>query len=178
MIFKETSLKGAYIIEIEPMTDERGFFARTFCIDEFKKNGLDFNIVQCNVSYNKKKGTLRGMHYQANPYEEAKLISCIRGAVYDVSIDLRKGSPTYCQWYAVELKGGDNRLLYLPEGFAHGFQTLEGNSEVFYQMSQFYSQEHARGVRWNDPAFRIDWPYAEKRMISDRDRSFGLFLDY
>lgn len=124
MIFKETRLKGVYIIEIEPLEDKRGFFARSFCRKEFETKGLNLHIVQCNVSYNKKNGTLRGMHYQAAPHEEAKLVSCIRGAIYDVIIDLRSDSPTYCQWFAVELTSDNCRMLYIPEGFAHGFQTL------------------------------------------------------
>ena len=152
MIFKETKLKGAYIIELELLEDERGFFARSFCIDEFKKNGIDFNIVQCNISYNKEKGTLRGMHYQIAPYEEAKIVSCIRGAIYDVIIDLRQESPIYCKWFAVELSAKNYKILYIPKGFAHGFQTLEDDTVVFYQMSEFFHPECTRGVRWDDKA--------------------------
>lgn len=174
MIFKETKLKGAYIIELEPIEDERGFFARSFCIEEFKKNGINFNIVQCNISYNEKKGTLRGMHYQVAPYEEAKLVSCIKGAIYDIIIDLRKSSFTYCQWVAVELTAENYKMLYIPKGFAHGFQTLEDNSVVFYQMSEFYHPECARGVRWDDPAFGIKWPLAEV-IISAKDRGYSDF---
>ena len=174
MIFKETKLKGAYIIELEPLEDERGFFARSFCQKEFEEHGLNFSIVQCNLSYNKKKGTLRGMHYQVAPYEEAKLVSCLRGAIYDVIIDLRDYSPTYCQCFAAELTAEDYRMLYVPAGFAHGFQTLEGNAVVFYQMSEFYHPECARGVRWNDPAFGIDWPIS-KKIISKKDLAFQDF---
>ena len=175
MIFKEIKLKGAYIIELEPLEDERGFFVRNFCQKEFKEHGLNFPIVQCNISYNKKKGTLRGMHYQVAPYEEAKLVSCISGAIYDVIIDLRPDSPTYCKWFALELTAHRSpltaayKMLYVPEGFAHGFQTLEDNTVVFYQMSEFYHPECARGVRWNDPAFGIEWPI-KQLVISSKDQ--------
>ena len=180
MIFKETKLKGAYIIELEPMEDERGFFARSFCQKEFQEHGLNFNIAQCNISYNKKKGTLRGMHYQAVPCQEAKIVSCIKGAVYDVAIDLRPDSPTYCQWFAVELTAhslllsAPYKILYVPEGFAHGFQALNDDTEVFYQMSQFYNPESARGLRWDDPAFGIKWPLVEK-IISEKDSNYQNF---
>jgi dTDP-4-dehydrorhamnose 3,5-epimerase len=169
MIFTETKLKGAFIIEPEKFEDDRGFFARTFCRREFESHGLNPNVVQCNISYNKNKGTLRGMHYQIAPYEEAKLVSCIRGAIYDVIIDLRPDSSTYCQWVAVTLHGfnfdthprihpSSNKLLYIPEGFAHGFLTLSDDAEVFYQMSEFHMPEYAGGIRWNDPLFSISWP--------------------
>jgi len=186
MIFTETKLKGAFIIEPEKFEDERGFFARTFCRREFESHGLNPNVVQCNISYSKNKGTLRGMHYQIAPYEEAKLVSCIRGAIYDVIIDLRPDSPTYCQWVAVTLYGfnfsthplihpSSNKLLYIPEGFAHGFLTLVDNTEVFYQMSQFYMPEYARGVRWDDPAFCIHWP-ENVLVISEKDKHFSDFI--
>lgn len=149
--------------------DERGFFARTFCSEEFAAQGLNPRVAQCNLSHNRKRGTLRGMHYQAPPRAEAKLVSCTRGAVYDVIIDLRAGSQTYCRWFSAVLRAGENRMLYVPEGFAHGFQTLEDDTMVFYQMSEFYAPECARGVRWDDPAFGIRWPVAEK-IISDKDR--------
>lgn len=174
MKFIETKLKGAYIIELEPIEDERGFFARSYCINEFKKNGIDFNIVQCNISYNKKRGTLRGMHYQAAPHQEAKLVSCIEGAIYDVIIDLRKDSHTYCQWFAVELTAENYKTLYIPEGFAHGFQTLKANTVVFYQMSEFHHPECARGVRWDDPTFGIKLP-ASAKIISYRDLTYSNF---
>ena len=174
MIFTETKLKGAFVIEPEKLEDERGFFARTFCRKEFEGHGLNPNLVQCNISFNKKRGTVRGMHFQVKPYEEAKLVSCLRGAIYDVIIDLRPNSPTYRQWVAVELSGENFRLLYIPEGFAHGFQTLEDNTEGFYQMSEFYHPECARGVRWNDPAFGIQWPL-HITIISERDSHY---LDY
>jgi len=179
MRFKETKLKGAYIIELEPYEDERGFFARSFCQNEFEQHGLNFRIVQCNVSYNKKKGTLRGMHYQVAPYEEAKLVSCIRGAVYDVIIDLRANSSTYRKWFAVELTAENHKMLYVPAGLAHGFQTLEDNTTVFYQMSEFYHPECTRGVRWNDPMFGIEWPLPVE-IISEQDSHYPdySFQDY
>jgi dTDP-4-dehydrorhamnose 3,5-epimerase len=175
VIFIETKLKGAFIIELERLEDERGFFARSFCQKEFEERGLNPCIVQCNVSYNKNRGTLRGMHYQTAPYEEVKLVRCIRGAIYDVAIDLRKDSPTLKQWIAVELTAENHRMLYIPEGFAHGFQTLKDNTEVFYQVSAFYHPESDKGVRWNDPAFRIVWP-DDIRVISDRDRKCPDFI--
>ncbi|MBU1152810.1 dTDP-4-dehydrorhamnose 3,5-epimerase [bacterium] len=181
MIFAETKLKGAFIIELEKVEDERGFFVRTFCQKEFEKHSLNPRIVQCNLSFNKKKGALRGMHYQVSPHEEAKLVSCIQGAIYDVIIDLRPDSPTYCQWFAIELTARCSLLtahyktLYIPEGFAHGFQTLEENTVVFYQMSWFYHPECAKGVRWNDPVFGIEWP-DDVRAISDRDQQFPNFV--
>jgi len=175
MIFKEARLKGAYITEIEPLEDERGFFARTFDQKEFEERGLNPCIVQCNVSYNKKRGTVRGMHYQIAPYQEAKLVCCTKGAIYDVALDLRLDSPTLKQWIAVELTAENRRMLYIPEGFAHGFQTLEDNTEVFYQMSEFYHPESAKGVRWNDPAFGIVWP-DDIRVISDKDRQYTDFI--
>jgi len=174
MIFKETKLKGAYIIELEPVKDERGFFARSFCQKEFEKHGIKVNVVQCNISYNKKKGTLRGMHYQVSPYQEAKIVSCVRGAIYDVIIDLRPDSPTYCQWLAVELSAENYKMFYISEGFAHGFQTLEDNTVVFYQMSEFYHPECARGVKWDDPAFGIKWPLSN-RIISEKDMDYPDF---
>lgn len=158
MTFKETKLRGAFIIEPERHEDERGFFARTFCQQEFRDHGLRTELVQCSVSYNKEKGTLRGMHYQAAPHEEAKLVRCTRGAIFDVAIDLRPGSETLKQWVSTELTAENRRMLYVPEGCAHGFQTLEDDSEVFYQISARFHPESSRGVRWNDPAFGIAWP--------------------
>ncbi len=171
MIFTETKLKGAFIIEPEKLEDERGFFARTWCQREFLTRRLNGRLVQCNVSFNKQRGTLRGMHYQAPPHEEAKLVRCTRGSIYDVIIDLRPASSTFKQWVAVELTADNRRMIYIPEGIANGFQTLEDNSEVFYQMSEFYAPESARGVRWNDPAFAIQWPEAQ-RIISQRDQNY------
>lgn len=174
MISTETTLKGAYVIELEKHKDERGFFARTFCRKEFEAHGLNPNLVQCNISFNKKKGTLRGMHYQIAPHQEAKLVSCLRGAIYDVIIDLRADFPTYCQWFAVELRAKNYKMLYVSEGFAHGFQTLEDNTVVFYQMSEFYHPECARGVRWDDLAFKIRWPLSN-RIMSKKDLGFPNF---
>lgn len=174
MIFTATKLGGAYIIEPERLGDERGFFARTWCQREFEEHGLNPRLVQCSISFNKKKGTLRGMHYQAAPHEEAKLVRCTMGAIYDVLIDLRSHSPTYTQHLGVVLSAENRTMLYIPEGFAHGFQTLEKNSEVNYQMSEFYAPECARGVRWNDPAFGIAWP-ADERTIIARDQSYPDF---
>lgn len=173
MKFAETRLKGAYAIVPDLIEDERGFFARTFCQKEFEAHGLRPTLVQCSVSFNKKKGTLRGMHYQVPPHEEAKLVRCTRGAIYDVVLDLRPSSPTFKQWVAEELTAANRRMVYIPEGFAHGFQTLADHTEVSYQMSEFYHPECARGVRWDDPAFKIDWPVADA-IVSKRDQSYEL----
>ena len=173
MKFIETRLKGAFIIEPERLEDERGFFARTFCQKEFEAHGLNPKMVQCNISYNKHKGTLRGMHYQAAPMAEAKLVRCTRGAIYDVIIDLRPESPTYCQWLAEGLNTENSKMTYIPEGFAHGFQTLGDDTEVFYQVSELHSPEHAQGVRWDDPIFGIGWPLNMK-IISERDNNYPL----
>lgn len=170
MIFAETKLSGAYIIEMSPHMDDRGFFSRTFCINEFKKYGLETNFVQANASLSEKKHTLRGMHYQTNGFEEVKLVRCISGKIVDVIIDLRKDSETYCQYIAVELSRENRKMLYVPKGFAHGFITLEDNSEVTYMVSSFYSKENERAVRWNDPAFNINWP-AKDPILSEKDRS-------
>ena len=174
MKFIETSLKGAFLVELEPMIDERGLFARTWCQREFAAHGLNQNLVQCNISFNVSKGTLRGMHYQVEPFEEAKVVRCTRGALYDVIIDLRPDSATFKQWLGVELTAENRRMLYIPEGIAHGFLTLEPQTEVFYQMSEFYHPESARGVRWNDPAFGIQWPQ-EVLIISEKDRQYPNF---
>ena len=174
MIFTETKLKGAFVIDIERLADDRGFFARSFCEKEFKDHGLNPRVVQGNISFNEKKGTLRGMHYQIKPFEEVKLVRCTRGAIYDVIVDLRSDSPTFKQYFGLLLTAHNRLSLYVPAGFAHGFITLEDDTEVFYQMSEFYSPEHARGFRWNDPAFGIEWPL-EPAMISERDR---LYTDF
>lgn len=168
MIFKETALQGAYILELEAAEDERGSFARTFCEREFEAQGLNSHFVQCSLSTNTRRGTLRGMHYQAEPNAETKLVHCVRGSLYDVIIDLRPQSTTYCRWVGVELSALNNRLLYVPAGFAHGFQTLEDDTAVYYQISTFYAPQSARGVRWNDPAFAIKWPLSDP-LISDKD---------
>lgn len=171
MKFTETELEGAYLIEPERLEDERGFFARTFCKDEFERYGLNSDIVQCNISFNHKKSTLRGMHYQIKPYEEAKMVRCTRGSIYDVIIDLRSDSSTYCQWVAMKLTADNYKMLYIPEGFAHGFMTLEDNTEVLYQMSKSYHPEYARGVRWNDAVFGIEWPETPT-LISKKDKNY------
>ena len=173
MKFTPTPLAGAYLIELERIEDERGFFARSFCQDEFRKQGLKPAIAQCNVSWNRKRGTLRGLHYQAAPHEEAKVVRCTRGAIWDVIVDLRGGSPTRLRWHAQELSA-DNRLaFYVPEGFAHGFQTLADDCEVLYQMSVSYHPDLARGVRWDDPRLKIAWPLPEP-ILSARDQSYAL----
>ncbi|MCG2735265.1 MAG: dTDP-4-dehydrorhamnose 3,5-epimerase [Candidatus Methanoperedenaceae archaeon] len=171
MRFNQTTIKGLYIIEPDRLEDERGFFARTFCQKEFLANGLNPRLVQCSISYNKRKGTLRGMHYQIAPMAEAKLVRCTKGAIYDVSIDLRKNSNTYLQSIAFELTSDNHIMIYIPEGFAHGFQTLEDNSEVFYQMSEFYASEYAQGFRYDDPAFGIKWPL-KTVIISEKDKKY------
>jgi len=172
MNFIETKLKGVFIIELEPVKDERGFFARSFCGIEFKDHGLDFSVAQSNISYNIKKGTLRGMHYQRKPYEEAKLVGCVRGAIHDVIVDMRKDSPAYCKSISGELTSGNNRMLYIPKGFAHGFQTLEDDTTVIYYMSEFYKPESEAGFRWNDPVFAIKWPDSRNMTISDKDKAY------
>ena len=174
MIFTETTLKGAVIVDPERHEDPRGFFARTWCERECAGHGLNTRIVQCSVSVNKKKGTLRGLHYQTAPHQEAKLVRCSRGSIYDVIVDLRPDSPTFKRHVTVVLSAENGRMLYVPEGCAHGFQTLEDDTEVSYQMSAFYAPECARGVRWDDPAFGIDWP-PDDRIILDRDRSYPDF---
>jgi dTDP-4-dehydrorhamnose 3,5-epimerase len=174
MLFTETTLKGAYLIEPEKLVDERGFFARSFCVKEFEKHGLNPGLVQCNISFNHKKGTLRGMHYQKAPCAEAKLVRCTQGALYDVIIDLRRDSKTYLQNYGVRLDARNRLMLFIPEGFAHGFITLEDETEVFYQMSEFFSPQHAAGFRWDDPSFGIQWPI-ELEVISERDRNYPDF---
>jgi dTDP-4-dehydrorhamnose 3,5-epimerase len=169
--FQEAGIVGAFIIDLEPRPDERGFFARTWCRDEFRARGLAADWVQCSVSYNSRRGTLRGLHYQADPCPEVKLVRCVRGAVFDVLVDLRPG-PTFRNWVAVELTAGNRRALYVPAGVAHGFQTLEDETELFYQISETFYPELQRGVRWDDPALRIAWPECGERVISPRDQSF------
>jgi dTDP-4-dehydrorhamnose 3,5-epimerase len=175
MNFTETKLKGAFIVDPERFEDERGFFARTWSQREFAEHGLDARLAECNVSFNRKRGTLRGMHYQIAPHGQAKLVRCTRGAIYDVIVDLRPRSETFRQWVGVELTADNGRMLYVPEEFAHGFQTLEDSSEVFYQMSAPYAPESARGVRFDDPAFGIQWPEVAERIIIERDRSYTDF---
>jgi dTDP-4-dehydrorhamnose 3,5-epimerase len=171
MIFTETNLPGAYVIDLKKMQDQRGFFGRAWCQREFEAQGLVSRLAQANISFNHLQGTLRGMHYQIAPFEETKLVRCTKGAIYDVIIDLRLESPTYKQWVGVELTAANYKTLYVPEGFAHGYQTLENDTEVFYQVSQFYAPESERGIRYNDSAFGIKWPLPVK-MISDKDKSW------
>jgi dTDP-4-dehydrorhamnose 3,5-epimerase len=175
VIFRETPIPGAFVVEPERIEDERGFFARTWCEREFREHGLDPRLAQCSVSFNRRAGTLRGMHYQAAPHGEAKLVRCTMGAIYDVVVDLRPDSPAFRRWTAVELSARNRRMLYIPEGLAHGFQTLEPDTEVFYQISEFYHPGSARGVRWNDPAFGIEWPEAAERVMSERDAAYPDF---
>ena len=170
MKFTESPLKGAYIIELSPCEDERGHFMRSFCAEEFKKRGLKHIMVQSNVSLSRKKNTLRGMHFQQNGHEEVKLIRCTRGRILDTIIDLRKDSPTYCQHFSIELSANGFKTLYIPENFAHGFITLEDNSEIFYQVSAFYSSGNEDGIRWNDPLFKIEWP-TDEPIISEKDNA-------
>jgi dTDP-4-dehydrorhamnose 3,5-epimerase len=174
VIFTETILTGVFIVEPERREDVRGFFARTWCEREFAARGLNTRIAQCGVSFNTRKGTLRGLHYQTPPYREAKLVRCTRGAIHDVVLDLRPESATFRRHLGLLLSAENRRMLYVPEGCAHGFQTLEDDTEVFYQISECYVPEHARGVRWNDPAFGIEWPPGE-RTILDRDRDYPDF---
>lgn len=171
MKFTETKLKGAFIIAPDLIQDERGFFARTFCRREFEEHGLNPDLVQCNISFNKVKGTLRGMHYQAAPHAEAKLVRCTAGAIYDVIIDLRPTSSTLKQWFSVELTAENHQSLYVPEGFAHGYQTLQPDTEILYQVSEFYHPPSEQGVSWNDPAFRIKWPLPAA-VVSKKDSSY------
>lgn len=173
MRFEETSLAGAFVIEIEPHADDRGFFARAYCAREFEEHGLEPRVVQANLSYNRSKGTLRGMHYQAPPAGEAKLVRCISGAIHDVIVDLRPDSPTYLQHVGVDLTAENRRALFVPALFAHGFQTLEDEVEVFYQVSEFYTPGAERGLRHDDPALGISWPLGVSE-ISDKDRSWDL----
>jgi len=170
MQFTEIKLKGAYVITPDLIQDERGFFARAFCKNEFEEHCLNPNTVQCNMSLNHKTGTLRGMHYQLPPYSEVKLVRCTSGSIYDVIIDLRPESPTFKQWVGTELSATNHQMLYIPEGFAHGYQTLEDNTEVFYQVSAFYHPEAENGLRWNDPAFGINWPIPVST-VSKKDAS-------
>lgn len=173
MKFTETKLQGAFIVDLKEIGDERGFFARTFCAKEFEQHGLNPNVVQCNLSFNVHKGTLRGMHYQLAPAMENKFVRCTRGALVDVIVDIREGSPTYLQHIGVELTADNRRALYVPEGFAHGFQTLEDNTEACYQVSEFYTPEQERGLRYSDPKLGIDWPLPVAT-ISDKDNAWPL----
>ena len=179
MIFMETPLRGAYVIEVEKHEDERGFFARSWCVREFSSKDLDTQLVQCNVSFNKRKGTLRGLHYQVPPHAETKVVRCTKGVLYDVIVDLRAESPTFLKWFGVELTARNYRMLYIPKRFGQGFQTLEDGTEIFYQMSDFYAPHAARGIRWNDPRLGIIWPETDRTMsmkdqeYADLDRAFS-----
>lgn len=175
MIFHKTKLPGVFEIHIERQSDERGFFARSWCQHEFEQQGLIPITVQCNIAFNERKGTLRGLHYQAKPHPETKLVRCTHGAIYDVVVDLRHESPTFKQWIGVVLSAANRHMIYVPGGCGHGLLTLEDHAEVSYQMSEFYYPELSRGVRWNDPAFRIDWP-ALPAVISERDRDYPDFV--
>ena len=175
MIFEETPLSGAFAIDLESIADERGFFARTWCHGEFEAHGLNPAILQCSVSFNKRAGTLRGLHFQVAPHEETKLVRCTAGAIFDVIVDLRSESPTFTRSFSIILSSSNRRMLYVPRGFAHGFQTLEDDSEVAYQMSEFHHPEASRGVRWNDPVFGIDWPATSHRIMNERDRMYADF---
>jgi dTDP-4-dehydrorhamnose 3,5-epimerase len=174
MRFLATPLAGVWATELEPLTDDRGWFARSFDAEEFAQRGLNPAVVQCNASFNPRADTLRGMHYQAEPHGESKLVRCVRGAIFDVAVDLREASPTFHSWHGVELSAENRLALYIPAGLAHGFQTLREDSEVLYQMGHDYAPAAARGVRWDDPAFAIQWPEPRgERTISDKDRSYA-----
>jgi dTDP-4-dehydrorhamnose 3,5-epimerase len=173
MIFTESPLPGTFLVDLELLTDERGFFARTYCADEFAAQGLSMPLRQCSVSYNARKGTLRGLHYQAAPHEEHKLVRCTAGAIFDVIVDIRPHSPHYRQWFGTELSARNRRAVFIPPGFAHGFVTLSDAAEVYYMISVPHSPQHAQGFRWSDPAFGIQWP-AAPRVISARDAAYPL----
>ena len=175
MIFTETPLRGAYVIELEPRNDERGFFARAFCQNELAAHGLKNEIRQANTSYNFKKGTLRGMHYQIPPHAEVKMVRCTVGAIYDVIVDIRKDSPTYLKWFGIELTAANRKTFYVPEGFAHGYQALTDDSEVLYLVTQFYAPDHEAALRWDDPAVGIRWPLANP-ILSPKDAAHPDFV--
>jgi dTDP-4-dehydrorhamnose 3,5-epimerase len=175
MEFTETELKGAWIIDIARFDDERGFFARTWAPEEFVSHGLDPALAQCNIAWNRTRGTIRGMHFQKPPSDEIKIVRCTRGAILDVIIDLRRDSSTYCRWTSVELNEDNRRMLYIPRGFAHGYQTLTDSTETYYHVSTPYAPDHATGVRWNDPAFAINWPLPPTTM-SRRDAEWPDFI--
>jgi dTDP-4-dehydrorhamnose 3,5-epimerase len=175
VIFTETDVLGVTVIDLEPLQDDRGFFARSFCRRQFEEQGLHPEVVQCNISGNNREGTLRGLHLQLPPHQEAKLIRCTRGSIWDVAVDLRADSPTYLRWFGAELTADNRRMLYVPEGCAHGFQSLTDATEVFYQISAAYEPDAQAGVRWDDPAFGIQWPATEFRSMSARDRTWPDF---
>jgi dTDP-4-dehydrorhamnose 3,5-epimerase len=173
MIFTPSTLPGVFVVELEPHADERGFFARSYCAEEFAAQGLGPELRQCSVSYNARKGTLRGMHYQGAPHEEHKLVRCTAGAVFDVMVDIRDSSPTYRRWFGTELTGANRRSVFIPPGFAHGFVSLTDHAEVYYMISVAHAPQVSRGFRWNDPAFAIEWPVVPT-VISSRDASYPL----
>lgn len=173
MIFRETPLKGCYLIDIEPVSDERGFFARAACEEQFAEQGLNGRFVQTNLSWNPSRATLRGMHFQHPPHSEAKLIRCLRGKLFDVAVDLRNGSPTRFEWFGVELDPMIRTAIYVPEGFAHGYITLEADTELMYQTTAAYERSSASGVRWDDPVLGIAWPI-EPQLVSVADRAWPL----
>jgi dTDP-4-dehydrorhamnose 3,5-epimerase len=175
IIFTETKLRGAFVIEPEIFADERGFFARSYSEDEFEAYGIKLRMAECHISFNKKRYTVRGMHFQRDPFAQAKLVRCTQGAIFDVIVDLRPGSPTFKQWIGEELTAANHRMLYVPTGFAHGYQTLENDTEMFYQVSQFYTPSSLGGVRWNDPAFAIRWPARDGVTLNERDQSYPDF---
>ena len=177
MIFTESPIPGVFTIDPQILQDDRGFFARGFCSNEFKEQGLEEIYVQCNLSYNKSRGTTRGMHFQKTPHEEVKLVRCISGAIFDVVVDFRKDSPTYLQWFGAELSAENRRMLYVPRGFAHGYQTLTDDAEVFYHVSEFYTPGAEGGLRWNDTKLGIKWPIQETDQISEKDASWPLLTD-
>jgi dTDP-4-dehydrorhamnose 3,5-epimerase len=173
--FTETKLRGAFVIEPEIFADERGFFARSYSEDEFEAHGIKLRMAECHISFNKRRYTIRGMHFQRDPFAQAKLVRCTQGAIFDVIVDLRPGSPTFKQWIGEELTAANHRMLYVPTGFAHGYQTLENDTEMFYQVSQFYTPSSLGGVRWNDPAFAIRWPARDGVTLNERDQSYPDF---
>jgi dTDP-4-dehydrorhamnose 3,5-epimerase len=175
VLFTQLELPGAYVLDLEPHHDERGFFARAWCVDDFMSRGLNAVFAQSSISFNEREGTLRGMHYQAAPYEEVKLVRCTAGAILDVIVDLRETSTTYTKWAAIELTAANRRQLYIPAGFAHGFQTLCDSAEIVYQISTEYQPGAAKGIRWNDPAFAIRWPNSQAPIMSERDRRYPDF---
>jgi len=174
MKFTQTALKGAWLIELEEFKDERGSFAREFCMKELAAHGLDFEMKQCNISKNTKAGTLRGLHYQKEPKPEIKIVSCVKGACYDVIVDLRKDSPTYLKWLSFELSEDNNKILYVPPGIAHGFQTIKDDTTIIYQLSEFFYPGLYSGLRWDDPKLNIKWPPCENRIINERDKNYAL----
>jgi dTDP-4-dehydrorhamnose 3,5-epimerase len=172
MRFIRTPLEGAYVIEMEPKIDDRGIFARTFCREEFRAHGLKADVVQCNLSSNARRGTVRGLHYQLAPFAEVKMVRCTKGAIYDVIVDIRVSSPSYLQWFGVELTSRNQRVVYVPEGFAHGYETLADDSEVSYMVSQAYAPEYERGIRWNDPSLQIQW-HVSRPIVSAKDQGYA-----